>query len=238
MRRIRASRHPNNFKTTYVDTGIAPSAKVYTTMSNTIDSDTTTAKEYRWKGDGTDGLRSYSYASSNPAWNYSTEPDSSNVINSPGADDDGAYLFSDSSIGQPFARRGNLYNWTAATLGSSLKLTDADHAPDSICPRGWQLPVGGFGSTDKSFEELLSTYNLLNNNDVNDANELKEWPLQYLPTGGYYYNYGYVNLRTTDGFWWSKVAVSDSGGYNLSVWGHGFNAQDDYGSGYGFALRK
>ena len=153
-------------------------------------------KEYQWKEDGIDGFRSYSYNASSPTWNYSTEPDKSNTIIDEEDDGYGAYRFSDSSTGQPFARRGNLYNWTAATLGSGLNLkTDGEKAPDSICPKGWQLPNY---SSNTSFKALVDIYDITNN--VAGANRISEWSIQYLPTGSYGFSFGYVDSRTTYGY--------------------------------------
>ena len=205
-------------------------------MSNTIDSYSNDArKEYQWKIDGIDGLRSYSYNASNPAWNYSTEPNSSNV------DSDGAYRFSDSSTGQPSARRGNLYNQTAATLGSSLKLTtNGQQAQDSICPSGWQLPLSGDGSdyskpaterTNRSFTKLLRFYD-----NVSTWNRVVKTPLEYLPTG--VYNYGYAASRTTEGNWWSGVAYDNVLGYAFNLYSTDSDTQYDGNRGHGFALRE
>ena len=190
-------------------------------MSNDLE---TTDKEYQWKQDGADGLRSYSYTTSNRDWNYSIRN---------GTDDNGAYLFSESSTGQPFARRGTLYNWTAATLGSGLDLkTKGDEAQDSICPKGWQLPNY---SSNTSFKALVDTYNITSN--VAGANRIKEWPMEYLPTGLYDYNYGYVLYRTTYGRWWSSVAVSATNAYFLNSYSDNIDAQGNFSRGYGHALR-
>ncbi len=231
---------PDYFKKTYVDTGIAPYAKVYTTMSSTL---TSTNAEYGWANNGNDGMRSYSFNASNPAWNYSTEANAANK------DANGNYTFSDAASGQPYARRGNLYNWTAATLGSSLKLkNDGEQAEDSICPRGWQLPVNGVSSdltaaldttTDKSFVKLLRTYGMTNPNGAStpNYNRINAWPLQFLRTGLYDRSYGYLLVRTTDGLWWSGTAGSATSGRYLNTWTGYVYAQSNYFRGFGFALR-
>ena len=193
-------------------------------MSSTL---TSVNKEYQWKSDGTDGLRSYSYAKSNPNWSYNTKPDNSDK------DDDGAYLFFDSSTGQPSARRGNLYNWTAATLGSGLKVSSGQ-APDSICPSGWQLPTDGSRSTDKTFTRLLSIYTI--NSDVASWNRFVSYPLEYLPAG--YYSTGYVYGRTTDGYWWTGKIESTGRGYYLETSTGYVNGTTDGSSNMGLALRE
>ncbi len=233
---------PDYFLKTYAQAegSTAPYAKVYATMSSTV---TSTDATYGWANNGRDGMRSYSFAASNSAWNYSSLPNASSK------DANGNYTFTDASSGVPSARRGNLYNWTAATLGSSLKLTtDGEQAEDSICPRGWQLPTNGVSSdltaaldtvTDKSFTKLLRTYEMTSPNGASlpNFNRLNEWPLQFLRTGYYDRSYGDLARRTTHGHWWSDTAGSATYGRGLNT-GTGYvYAQSNYWRGYGFALR-
>lgn len=81
-----------------------------------------------WTQDGTDGLRSFSNAAGYPDALYSTKTAASPI-------------FGTANTGEPWQRFGNLYNWTAATLGSGTKVSDnGANAEDSICPRGWKMP--------------------------------------------------------------------------------------------------
>lgn len=76
-----------------------------------------------------------------------------------------------------YAQRGNYYNWFAATAGSG-KSTDLDSTTeagtiagtnrikagavqDSICPKGWRLPVGGGTAVGKTDGSVKSFYNLV-----------------------------------------------------------------------------
>ena len=68
-------------------------------------------------------------------------------------------------------------------------------------------------------------------------NRINEWPLQFLRTGDYRRSYGYLNVRTADGLWWSGAAGSATGGRSLYTWTGNVDAQDNYFRGYGFALR-
>ena len=63
------------------------------------------------------------------------------------------------------------------------------------------------------------------------------WPLQFLRTGNYYRSYGYLNARTTHGYWWSGAAGSATNGRNLNTWTGNVNAQNNNFRGNGFALR-
>lgn len=227
------------FKKTYADSGIAPYAKVYTTMSSTLDLENkggVTTAEYGWANNGMDGMRSYSYSASNADWNYNSEPDPSNIVTNESSDSKGSYLFTDSATGQPYSRRGNLYNWTAATLGSSLKTSqDGEKAEDSICPRGWQLPDNN-GS--RSFANLLTVaYDLAEGISAESYNKVNEWPLQFPRTGDYHRSYGYVYLRKADGDEWSNTSRTAFSGYYLNSVDGRVRPQFNHARGNGFAIR-
>ena len=68
-------------------------------------------------------------------------------------------------------------------------------------------------------------------------NRINEWPLQFLRTGRYHRSYGYLNVRTTYGTWWSGTAGSATHGRYLSTWTGNVGAQYNYFRGSGFALR-
>ena len=51
---------------------------------------------------------------------------------------------------------GTYYNWQAATAGTGTKSVTSGTMTDSICPAGWQLPVNGDSSTDKSWAKLIN----------------------------------------------------------------------------------
>ncbi len=56
----------------------------------------------------------------------------------------------------PHFMMGNYYSWSAATAGSGGAAMGAE-APESLCPKGWQLPkVSG----DYSFQQLFNTYSV------------------------------------------------------------------------------
>ena len=68
-------------------------------------------------------------------------------------------------------------------------------------------------------------------------NRLNEWPLQFLRTGLYRRSYGYLNVLTTHGHWWSGTAGSAAHGRSLNTWTGATHAQFNDFRGYGFALR-
>lgn len=67
-------------------------------------------------------------------------------------------------------RNGALYTFGAATAGSGVELSSGN-APDSICPKGWKIPVRGtyinkdtevdYTSIDKSYTKLFYLYGAL-----------------------------------------------------------------------------
>ncbi len=149
-----------------------------------------------WAQDGTDGLRSFSSTAAIPNTSYSVK-----VANTP--------AFGVASTGESWQKFGNLYNWTAATLGSGTELTaHGSNAEDSICPRGWRLP---YDSGNRSFAKLLGAYGLPSANTTDTiptkVNQLANFPLNFLRTGSYNYD-GNLRYQKADGNWWGGTRFS------------------------------
>ena len=90
---------------------------------------------------------------------------------------------------------GNYYSWEAATAGTGHSYTTAGaEAPDSICPKGFELPLSHTNNNNVSG----SFYNLLN---------------QYGFTGP---DFHYLFNAGNYGYYWSSVASSSSSAYLLS----------------------
>ena len=53
---------------------------------------------------------------------------------------------------------GNFYNAFAATAASYYYLSDGTNATDSICPKGWGLPIGGANAVNGEYNKLSSAY--------------------------------------------------------------------------------
>ncbi len=178
-----------------------------------------------WNQSGADGLRSFSSAAGYPNALYSTK-----TAVTP--------AFGVSNTGEPWQKFGNLYNWTAATLGSGTKVTaDGKNATDSICPRGWKLP---YNVGNDSFSNLLGTYGLPTTNTDNvapKANQLANFPLNFLRTGHYYYSDGKVYRRATHGYWWSATRSSATHANRLYTSTADVYPQYSVYRGYGFAVR-
>ena len=137
--------------------------------------------------------------------------------------------------------RGSYYNWYTATAMSgtwSIGASGTENAPDSICPKGWQLPAS-FGN--KSFQNLaVATYGLLSSiNEVNSAarDKLTKDPFSYLYSGSYYWITGDISSSSYLIAWTSEAHSA------TSVWTLRFdssgsvNLQNDNFKPNGFSIR-
>ncbi len=126
-------------------------------------------------------------------------------------------------------KAGTYYNWYAATAGSGTYVMTSGSATDSICPKGWMLPLG---TTDnKSFYYLLTT-----KYGASAANMITS-PLNFLRAGLYGYGSSAMNVQGSSGSFWSSTADSQVRAYNLMFNSSYVNPQDYYGKGAGFPVR-
>ena len=91
---------------------------------------------------------------------------------------------------------GNYYSLQAATAGTSRSGAPSNNyrAPDSICPKGFELPISDPNNSNGSFYHLLNQYNLTNASISGDNNIVKA-PLFFVRggtvvPGSYLYNAG------------------------------------------------
>ena len=107
---------------------------------------------------------------------------------------------------------GNYYNWTAAIASnnSSNLTTQYTNAPNSICPKGWRLPIATNASQSVyEFGELLYQQGITKTKTSasyteNGFNDIRKAPL-YLTRGGFINSssirnsgsYGFLHARTT-----------------------------------------
>ncbi|MBR2709692.1 hypothetical protein IKE72_01275 [Candidatus Saccharibacteria bacterium] len=195
-----------------------------------------------WDDDGNDGGHSFSWVAYDPAQAYAIPTGTQNEY--------GQNEYTTSANGAPSQRGGNLYNWTMATLGSGKSITtDGTAAPNSICPKGWQLPVN---SGNKSFYNLLDAYytgtispgnpqtgsTIANPSALTiQQNLMRSNPLDFVVSGVYNRSYGTIYGRTTEGPFWSGTAVSATSARHLTSHSTGFSPQHADYRGFGFAVR-
>ena len=158
---------------------------------------------------------------------------------------------------------GVWYNWKAATAGTGTwDKTGGQTASDSICPKGWQLPVDGGDSNrdiDKSWYHLL--YTIYGGADLNTGdrrvstiaatnatykdyhvyaltNAMRRTPLSLALTGNVRFNSGDIGGVGSSGYWWSSTASTNyTLARNLTFSSGYFNPQGINSKGYGFAVR-
>ncbi len=96
---------------------------------------------------------------------------------------------------------GNYYNWFAATAGSGTYTKITGSANDSICPKGWRLPLAGPSADVKYSYGLLTT-------SYNGASSLisviTSEPLVYLRAGMQSYT-GSMYRQEEIGYYWSAT---------------------------------
>ena len=81
---------------------------------------------------------------------------------------------------------------------------------DSICPKGWGLPINGNAQTSKSWINLLFTsYNLQDNGD--SSTNAHKTPLSLVYSGSYYWIDGNLGNRGSGGYFWSSTASGTTG---------------------------
>lgn len=135
---------------------------------------------------------------------------------------------------------GNYYNWNAATAGTGANIIAADsRASDSICPKGWQLPLNG--TTDakigKSFGNLLISYGSLNKINAG-SQDIRLAPIYLFFTGRVTGGSSLTETKT-NGFYWTSVTYSENEAYRLAFDANGIDPNSGFSSSraYGNVIR-
>ena len=108
---------------------------------------------------------------------------------------------------------GNWYNFPAATAGSNNASTStAKDMPNSICPKGWQLPTN---SGNKSYNNLIRTaYSI--SSTTSDSNLIKNTAMSFVRLGHYFADYGTLNLRGSASYYGSSTTYNQLNNYTLA----------------------
>jgi uncharacterized protein (TIGR02145 family) len=139
----------------------------------------------------------------------------------------------ESGVKYDWEKAGVYYNWYAATAGSSAHSTFPGTVNDSICPRGWRLPLGTYDS--KSFYYLFDT--------IYRAAHVQPTYLVDIPFN--LVHAGILNGHTDsmsndgiDGNLWSSTAYSQFSPYSLRFGDNaGLYVQDGANSNHGYNVR-
>ena len=121
---------------------------------------------------------------------------------------------------------GNYYTWASA-IADTTHYTSGDHNTTSICPTGWQIPlgntstgdiaqgesdtanrVGGFSYLDRKMGGTGKTQST-----AADSLRWRKYPVNFVYSG--YVGSGSVNDRGFLGLYWSSTANSSSYAYDL-----------------------
>ena len=139
-------------------------------------------------------------------------------------------------------RYGNLYNWNAATATVGVRNTIAN-VVESVCPKGWILPINGDGTTNKSYSKLMTSYGLGDGSNVETsalggeyAIKAQERPLYFALSGQFGAN-GTQHLGSW-GPYWTATPQNATRAYHLAIYTAGrFLPQYDTDKQIGYAVR-
>ncbi len=147
---------------------------------------------------------------------------------------------------------GTYFNWKAATGGMG-DMTNTSRPGDSVCPKGWQLPVY---SNDKSWDNLIRVVysaetftagnagaNQANYQTTNGAHiyamsqTLRRAPLSMPFSGSFQFYSGKTVAVAGYGFFWSSTSYSTPGARYLSFYSNSLGPQNGSSKGNGFPVR-
>ena len=137
---------------------------------------------------------------------------------------------------------GQYYNWYAATAETGTFAQSSGNASDSICPKGWQLPVNGGNGTSRSWQDLLYGHYTTDGTTAITSGSagslaMRQIPLSIPFTGYYYWSNGALNDRGSYGYFWSSTAYSTSNARSLDFGASLISPQSSGNKVYGFSVR-
>ncbi|MBR3204596.1 hypothetical protein IKF81_02865 [Candidatus Saccharibacteria bacterium] len=111
------------------------------------------------------------------------------------------------------------------------------HAKDSICPKGWKLPVNGNAQTSKSWINLLFTSYSLQDNDSTSSLNAHKTPLSLVYSGYYVWANGSIDDRGSGGNFWSSTPYSAASAHDLNFYSTRLVPQYAPNKIHGFTIR-
>ena len=122
---------------------------------------------------------------------------------------------------------GNYYSWNTATAGTGASITsDGGKAPDSICPKGFKLPISR-SNDNGSFYYLLNQYEFTDSAG-SGVNSITRAPLFFVRSGFVYPSRLQWGSAGYAGYYWSSSANLSSQAYNLYFNSKFVNTSYDY----------
>ena len=138
---------------------------------------------------------------------------------------------------------GNFYNFAAAsatnnvetTLGGSANVVEGASMPDSICPKGWRLPIDK--TTNNEFNTLLGStnYNVTSSFNPQGLNAIRTAPLYFVRSG--LVDGGTLRDAGVGSHTWSSTISSSTTGYDLRFNSADINPASNANRLYGFSVR-
>lgn len=135
---------------------------------------------------------------------------------------------------------GNYYNWSAAIATndasgytSSTYQNLSENPKNSICPKGWRLPViaeysnGELGANE--FYNLGYSYGSTSNDE-----HISGSPVWLIRTG---WVTGGLSSAGSNGLYWSSTVANEMSAHDLYFHHWGFNPKNYYGKGNGASIR-
>ena len=136
------------------------------------------------------------------------------------------------------------YNFYAATLGCSYYQDGlssgqcaSGYIQKDICPKGWQLPVGGNSTSTNQFSllDIAMGGTGVNRTDATARD-------RFLNQASFLYSGNYVSSQLynvgSNGYWWSDTVLNTYYSYNLYLDSSGYVYPQNYSlKYYGFAVR-
>ena len=111
---------------------------------------------------------------------------------------------------------GNYYSWEAATAGTGhAYASEGAQAPDSICPKGFELPTAGdyygsYNTTPGSFFNLFNQYGLTDSDATTIINNIVKDPLFFVSSSYVFVYDDYVPGAGTYGYYWSSISSNNT----------------------------
>ncbi len=145
---------------------------------------------------------------------------------------------------------GTYYNWKTATGGMG-DTTNTSRPDDSVCPKGWQLPVY---SNDKSWDNLIRVVYSAETFTAGDASSgskekingahiyaisqtMRRAPLSMPFSGSFQFASGKTVSVAGNGLFWSSTSSSTTSARTLYFNSSSLNPQNGTNKGSGFPVR-
>jgi uncharacterized protein (TIGR02145 family) len=106
-------------------------------------------------------------------------------------------------------RVGNYYNFFAATAGSATSSVTSTVVEDSICPKGWRLPLATRDTDKPSFYNFGIKSGITTNSSAT-VNNIVIGKYNYIMTGRFFDHFGNIQVGDPTWYWSANANGADS----------------------------